>query len=151
MRKRLSVCFLTLSLISLIFTSCTSSNQSSNDYNSTSSYVYSDTSSSTVSSGSANSQNVKSNVVNSKISSSSSKVTRASSKVNSTQNASKKETPQIKQNTDKPQSVTVYITRTGKKYHRAGCRYLSRSQISISLDEAKSEGYTACSICCPPQ
>ena len=42
---------------------------------------------------------------------------------------------------------TVYITRTGEKYHRDGCRYLRRSQIAISLSEAKNEGYTACSVC----
>ena len=27
------------------------------------------------------------------------------------------------QNQD-PKTITVYITRTGKRYHRAGCRYL---------------------------
>ena len=42
---------------------------------------------------------------------------------------------------------TVYITKTGSKYHRAGCRYLRKSQIAISLSEAKNEGYTACSVC----
>lgn len=42
---------------------------------------------------------------------------------------------------------TVYITKTGSKYHRAGCRYLRKSQIDISLSEAKNEGYTACSVC----
>lgn len=48
-------------------------------------------------------------------------------------------------------SQTVYITRTGKKYHRSGCRYLSRSCNSISLSSAKSNGYSACSVCNPPQ
>jgi hypothetical protein len=46
---------------------------------------------------------------------------------------------------------TVYITRTGKKYHRAGCRYLSHSSIPISLKDAKSNGYTPCKVCQPPQ
>lgn len=45
---------------------------------------------------------------------------------------------------------TVYITRTGSKYHTEGCRYLSRSCIAISLSEAKSEGYEPCSVCDPP-
>jgi hypothetical protein len=27
-----------------------------------------------------------------------------------------------------PVKITVYITRTGEKYHRDGCRYLSRSK-----------------------
>jgi len=41
---------------------------------------------------------------------------------------------------------TVYITRTGKKHHADGCRYLSRSQISIKLSEAQRI-YDACSVC----
>jgi micrococcal nuclease len=41
----------------------------------------------------------------------------------------------------------VYITKTGKKYHRDGCRSLSRSKIEISLQDAKSQGYDACKIC----
>jgi competence protein ComEC len=45
----------------------------------------------------------------------------------------------------------VYATRTGKKYHRASCRYLSQSKIPISLKEAKAQGLTACSVCKPPQ
>lgn len=49
-----------------------------------------------------------------------------------------------------PQSVTVYITKTGAKYHRDGCRYLSKSKIPISLSDAKS-GYGPCSVCNPPQ
>lgn len=47
-------------------------------------------------------------------------------------------------------TVTVYITRTGNKYHRAGCRYLRQSKIAISLSSAKSNGYTPCSVCNPP-
>jgi Putative peptidoglycan-binding domain-containing protein len=47
------------------------------------------------------------------------------------------------------QEYTVYITRTGSKYHRAGCRYLRQSQIAISLSDAKKEGYEPCSVCNP--
>ena len=50
-----------------------------------------------------------------------------------------------------PQSVTVYITKTGKKYHRDGCRYLRQSRIPVALKDAKSNGYTACSVCNPPR
>ena len=50
-----------------------------------------------------------------------------------------------------PQSVTVYITRTGKKYHRDGCRYLSQSKIKTTLKEAKPNGYTPCKVCHPLQ
>ena len=47
--------------------------------------------------------------------------------------------------------TTVYITRTGEKYHRSGCRYLSQSKIAISLADAKARGKTPCSVCDPPQ
>jgi hypothetical protein len=43
----------------------------------------------------------------------------------------------------------VHITRTGTKYHRAGCRSLSRSDIPISRKDAITRGYTACKICNP--
>src|SRR3989442_3238378 len=42
---------------------------------------------------------------------------------------------------------TVYVTRTGKKYHGPNCPYLSRSKIPVSLKEARQQGYTACSRC----
>jgi hypothetical protein len=45
---------------------------------------------------------------------------------------------------------TVYITKTGRKYHRATCRYLSRSKIPTTLKDAKANGYTACTVCKPP-
>ena len=43
----------------------------------------------------------------------------------------------------------VHITRTGEKYHRAGCRYLSKSDIPIERAEAIRRGYTPCSVCRP--
>lgn len=42
---------------------------------------------------------------------------------------------------------TVYITNTGKKYHRDGCRHLKKSKIPISLSDAEARGYTACKNC----
>ena len=48
------------------------------------------------------------------------------------------------------QGVTVYITKTGAKYHRLGCRYLSKSCIPIKLKDAQL-GYSPCSVCRPPQ
>jgi hypothetical protein len=48
-----------------------------------------------------------------------------------------------------PEDVTVYITRTGSKYHRAGCRYLAQSSIPISLSAASAR-YGPCSVCNPP-
>jgi hypothetical protein len=47
------------------------------------------------------------------------------------------------------QAQTVYITRTGTKYHRSDCRYLHSSKISTTLADAKLN-YTACSVCKPP-
>ena len=47
------------------------------------------------------------------------------------------------------QSETVYVTRTGAKYHRAGCRSLAKSQIPMPLSEAVKR-YGPCSICRPP-
>lgn len=48
------------------------------------------------------------------------------------------------------ENEVVYVTRTGKKYHREGCSSLRRSKIPISLAEAKQK-YGACSRCNPPQ
>jgi hypothetical protein len=45
--------------------------------------------------------------------------------------------------------TTVYVTKTGAKYHKAGCRSLSRSQIPMTLADA-SKRYGPCSICKPP-
>jgi hypothetical protein len=49
-----------------------------------------------------------------------------------------------------PATITVHATRTGAKYHRAGCRYLAKSQIPMPLDQAKQR-YGPCKICNPPQ
>lgn len=49
----------------------------------------------------------------------------------------------------KEQSVTVYITRTGAKYHRAGCQYLRKSATPISKADAIARGYSPCSRCTP--
>lgn len=48
------------------------------------------------------------------------------------------------------QSVTVYVTKTGSKYHSDGCRYLSKSKIPMSLSDAK-RSYGPCSVCNPPR
>lgn len=45
----------------------------------------------------------------------------------------------------------VHITATGKKYHRASCRTLKKSDTEVTLDEAKSMGLSPCGICNPPQ
>ena len=43
----------------------------------------------------------------------------------------------------------VYVTNSGKKYHRDGCKSLSKSKIPITKVKAVQEGYTACGICNP--
>ena len=48
------------------------------------------------------------------------------------------------------QDPTVYITRTGSKYHLDGCRYLRQSKIPIALSAAIARGYGPCSVCRPP-
>ena len=44
-------------------------------------------------------------------------------------------------------SQTVYVTKSGKKYHSASCHYLAKSKIEISLADAQAKGYTPCSVC----
>jgi micrococcal nuclease len=48
------------------------------------------------------------------------------------------------------EEAVVYITETGRKYHREGCRYLERSKIPIRLSTAVSMGYEPCNHCGPP-
>jgi endonuclease YncB( thermonuclease family) len=49
-----------------------------------------------------------------------------------------------------PEEETVYVTRTGAKYHRSSCQYLRRSRIPVSFKEAK-QSYDPCSVCRPPR
>jgi hypothetical protein len=44
----------------------------------------------------------------------------------------------------------VYVTKTGTKYHRAGCRALAKSATAIRLADV-SRRYTACAVCDPPK
>ncbi len=44
-------------------------------------------------------------------------------------------------------STIVYVTNTGKKYHKSNCSYLKKSKIEMSLSNAQSSGYTPCSKC----
>ncbi len=48
------------------------------------------------------------------------------------------------------QNLTVYITRTGTKYHLDGCRYLNDSKIPVLLNEINTDKYSPCKICNPP-
>ncbi len=42
---------------------------------------------------------------------------------------------------------TVYITRTGERYHEDGCFHLRKSKFGINIEEAKKRGYTPCKNC----
>src|SRR5262245_11804371 len=44
---------------------------------------------------------------------------------------------------------TFYITRIGKRYHRAICHHLRYSAYSITRAEAEAQGYTPCHVCYP--
>jgi micrococcal nuclease len=44
---------------------------------------------------------------------------------------------------------TVFITRTGTKYHRAGCRYATADAAALPLERAAAR-YAPCSVCGPP-
>ena len=41
----------------------------------------------------------------------------------------------------------VYVTETGSKYHKEGCRYLKDSMIKIKLTDAVEKDYEPCSVC----
>jgi len=47
------------------------------------------------------------------------------------------------------ESDIVHATRTGKRYHREGCRFLSKSDIPMTRAEAEAKGLTPCSVCQP--
>ncbi|TXK77864.1 hypothetical protein [Mesonia sp. K4-1] len=48
-----------------------------------------------------------------------------------------------------PLTEVVYVTKTGKKFHKSSCRYLKSSKIKTTKAEAKDAGYTACKVCKP--
>jgi len=48
-----------------------------------------------------------------------------------------------------PAGETVYVTRTGMKFHRSGCQYLREGHERMSRDEAVARGYAPCSVCQP--
>lgn len=47
------------------------------------------------------------------------------------------------------QETVVYITKTGSKYHKSSCRYLSQSKIKTVLKKAIAAGMGACKVCKP--
>lgn len=50
------------------------------------------------------------------------------------------------------QNQTVYVTKSGDKYHLENCRYLRlRSKIPINIANAREEGYDPCKTCKPDE
>lgn len=45
--------------------------------------------------------------------------------------------------------ATVFVTNTGKRYHRAGCRYFRYSSRPMNLSDAVAAGYTPYHVCRP--
>jgi len=56
-------------------------------------------------------------------------------------------TGQLNKNIDE---IIVFVTKTGKKYHRPDCPSLTHSKIRLTLTEAIARGYTPCTRCKPP-
>ena len=56
--------------------------------------------------------------------------------------------PAVQDKQDK-QEETVYITNSGKKFHRDGCRYLSHPKIAIKRRDAIAQGYEPGKVCRP--
>lgn len=51
---------------------------------------------------------------------------------------------------DNKSAIIVYVTKSGKKYHRKTCHHLRKSSRAITLAEALEKGYTPCRSCKPP-
>lgn len=53
--------------------------------------------------------------------------------------------------TTSPDAVeqVVYVTKTGKKYHKGSCHHLRQSKIKTTQSAAEKSGYTACKVCKP--
>ena len=57
-------------------------------------------------------------------------------------------TSNITQNALPEQSEIVYVTRSGEKYHRPGCRYIkNKDTVALTVSEAEADGKTPCSVC----
>ena len=50
---------------------------------------------------------------------------------------------------DDPTDVTVYVTPTGKKYHREDCSTIRKNKTALTMQEAIDKGYGACKVCKP--
>lgn len=60
--------------------------------------------------------------------------------------APKQEQP-VQQEEFKDEERMVYITPTGEKYHKKGCRTIKGDCTEIGINDAIARGYTACGVC----
>lgn len=49
-----------------------------------------------------------------------------------------------------PDQILVYVTRTGKRYHREDCTHLRAQRFALPLSKA-ADDYTPCRVCRPPR
>jgi len=61
-----------------------------------------------------------------------------------------RESPERVDSIDAEPAVDVFITDTGERYHREGCRHLV-SQRRLTLPAARALGYEPCRVCRPPE
>jgi methylphosphotriester-DNA--protein-cysteine methyltransferase len=48
-------------------------------------------------------------------------------------------------------SQTVYISESGKKFHKKNCSVANTGKSGIALGEAQKRGYQACKVCKPDE
>lgn len=53
----------------------------------------------------------------------------------------------VQQEEFKDEERMVYITPTGEKYHKKGCRTIKGDCTEIGINDAIARGYTACGVC----
>ncbi|MES2130954.1 MAG: hypothetical protein V4506_01315 [Bacteroidota bacterium] len=46
---------------------------------------------------------------------------------------------------------TVYVSKTGQKYHNENCRTITHNKTAIELSDALGKGLEACKVCKPTQ
>lgn len=67
--------------------------------------------------------------------------------IQNTDNTEETTTSYDSENSPQVTEDTVYVTKSGKKYHKESCHTLKGNGTPISLEEAESKGKTACKIC----
>lgn len=67
----------------------------------------------------------------------------------SSETLSNQQTGQESNRTSVLSAETVYVTRTGEKYHVEGCQYIEGKDDlrEMSAEEAEQAGYEPCSVC----